>query len=370
MRRHVLAPVLLALAGSTLLAQTAGQGSAPSIWQLQESGTTAGLRGIDSVEGTVAWASGTGGTVLRTIDGGAHWQHCAIPDAGKDGATLDFRGVQAWDANTAIVMASGSGDKSRLYKTTDGCKSWKLLFKNPDSPDGFFDSFWINPAYHKGILLGDPVKNNFAVFETLDAGITWQRDDSGGLEIGSKPIAGFAASNSLIPQFGAGYMHGFVTGGQGGSFLIHKWDGKHWSRSSIPLNNGTDASGAFSVAYRVTLPPCTDCAGPFYQFAIAVGGDYTKPNDSVGTAAYSLDGGQHWTASTTPPHGYRSTVQWSQLLHAWFTAGTNGSDISHDDGKTWQPLDNGNWNALSLPFIVGPNGRIAKLNSTALPKPQ
>ena len=38
---------------------------------MQDSGTTAGLRGIDSVDGTVAWASGTEGTVLRTTDGGA-----------------------------------------------------------------------------------------------------------------------------------------------------------------------------------------------------------------------------------------------------------------------------------------------------------
>ena len=105
-----------------------------------------------------------------------------------------------------------------------------------------------------------------------------------------------------------------------------------------------------------------------WQF-VAVGGDYTKPNESAGTAAWSADGGEHWTASTTPPHGYRSTVQWSESLKLWITAGTNGSDISRDDGRTWQPLDNGDWNALSLPFIVGPNGRIARLNPKALPNP-
>jgi len=102
----------------------AAQSPPSQLWQMQESGTTAGLRGIDSVDGTVAWASGTNGTVLKTIDGGAHWTKCAIPDADKDGATLDFRGVQAWDAKTAIVMASGPGDKRRLYQTTDGCMTW------------------------------------------------------------------------------------------------------------------------------------------------------------------------------------------------------------------------------------------------------
>src|SRR5580698_649242 len=106
------------------------ESAAQQVWQMQDSGTTASLRGIDSVDGTVAWASGAEGTVLNTTDGGAHWQKCAVPDAATDGATLDFRGVQAWDASTAIVMASGPGDKSRLYKTTDGCGTWNLLLKN------------------------------------------------------------------------------------------------------------------------------------------------------------------------------------------------------------------------------------------------
>ncbi len=117
-----------------------GQSNTPAApWQMQDSGTTAGLRGIFSVDGTIVWASGTGGTVLKTLDGGAHWTACAIPDAAADGATLDFRGVQAWDATTAIVMASGPGDKSRLYKTTDGCKTWTT-----DSEDG---ARWLLDSY-------------------------------------------------------------------------------------------------------------------------------------------------------------------------------------------------------------------------------
>jgi hypothetical protein len=121
------------------------------------------------------------------------------------------------------------------------------------------------------------------------------------------------------------------------------------------LVGGNDSTGVFSVYFRSL------------KIGIIVGGDYLKPNESSGTAAWSSDSGQHWTASTTPPHGFRSAVQWSEALHAWITVGTNGSDVSCDDGKTWQPLDDGNWNALSLPFAVGPNGRIARLNPAALP---
>ena len=36
-------------------------------------------------------------------------------------------------------MSSGKGDLSRLYKTTDACKTWKLVFTNPDR-EGFWDA--------------------------------------------------------------------------------------------------------------------------------------------------------------------------------------------------------------------------------------
>src|SRR5580658_1396437 len=156
--------IAAAVASAQSSTPTSPESLPQQVWQMQDSGTTAGLRGIDSVDGTVAWASGTEGTVLKTTDGGAHWQKCAVPDLATDGATLDFRGVQAWDSATAIVMASGPGEKSRLYKTVDGCSTWTLLFKNPDSPDGFFDSFWLNAVFGHGMLLGDPVKGRFTVF--------------------------------------------------------------------------------------------------------------------------------------------------------------------------------------------------------------
>jgi Photosynthesis system II assembly factor YCF48 len=325
------------------------------VWQMQDSGTTAGLRGIDSVDGTVAWASGTGGTVLRTTDGGAHWQKCATPDADKDGATLDFRGVQAWEAQTAIVMASGPGDKSRLYKTTDGCKTWKLLYMNPDK-DGFWDALNVADQSHL-MILGDPVNGRFAIFVTEDGGTAWNKAQNKGLESQSNEGA-FAASNSSLMVNWVDGPAAFGSGGPSGARFIRECDtcdGAPWIQSQLETFPKGTSAGIFSLNYRD------------WSRLVAVGGNYTKPNDSTGTAAWSADSGVHWTASTTPPHGYRSAVQWSESLKLWITVGTNGSDISGDDGKTWQPLDEGNWNALSLPFVVGPNGRIARINSAAIP---
>ncbi len=349
---------------------------------MQDSGTQDGLRGIDAVDGSVAWASGTGGTVLRTVDGGTHWTRCATPDADKDGGTLDFRGVQAWDAQTAIVMASGPGEKSRLYKTTDGCKTWTVLFVNPDAPDGFFDSFFLmreqrtlrqNEGF--GLLLGDPVAGELSVFETRDGGAAWTKVHDPSLKIHN---GAFAASNQCIARMNA--TNDFIVGGKSrtdvlrlnysGKYWLNDGSplGREWYESTVPLASGSESSGGFAISSRVqiTYGKTHNEVVDLRLLEVAVGGDYTKPNESKGTAAWSGGGGFHWTASTTPPHGYRSAVQWSESLKAWITVGTNGSDISRDDGRTWQPLDNGNWNALSLPFVVGPQGRIARLNPAAI----
>jgi len=361
MKTVQLFPLILVLAIHAW-AQTA---SAP-VWTMQESGTTAGLRGIFSVDGAVAWASGTEGTVLRTVDGGAHWMRCATPDGDKDGATLDFRGVQAWDEKTAIVMASGPGDKSRLYKTEDGCATWKQNLSNSSST-GFWDVVqFVHSDFgfaiagpQTGVLVGDPVANRFETYAMV-LGHGWFLDSAGCESVPGE--SAFAASNSSAFVFGnLRYLQG--TGGKQGAFVLISpllssgTSSGDCKRVKVPIGSGTESSGVFSIYFR-TL-----------KAGVAVGGDYSRPEIYSATAAYSTDGGDHWTASATPPHGYRSAVQWSESLKLWITVGTNGSDISRDDGKTWQPLDNGNWNALSLPFIVGPGGRIAKLNAAALPKP-
>jgi photosystem II stability/assembly factor-like uncharacterized protein len=369
------AALLLIVASSVLLS---AQEKTSGPWVKQSSGTTAGLRGIHAVGGGVAWASGSDGTVLRTEDGGYMWQRCAMP---PNAEKLDFRGIWAWDENTAIVMSSGPGDLSRIYKTTDGCSHWTLLFTNPDK-DGFWDAMvFENRDY--GVVLGDPVSSAFSAFVTDDGGMDWEKDTDPDLRASSKGEGAFAASNSAL-AFAIRHneneaasidatLDAFGTGGPGGASIFVRTSqlvmkdvqdglgplpsfGSKWKRVPGPLTAGTASSGVFSIAFRDD------------KHAIAVGGDYEKPGLSAGTAAWTVDGGQHWTAAERPPHGYRSAVAWDSEAKAWIAAGTNGSDISYDDGKTWTSLDDGNWNALSLPWVVGPQGRIAKLDSGKLLK--
>jgi hypothetical protein len=118
-----------------------------------------------------------------------------------------------------------------------------------------------------------------------------------------------------------------------------------------------------------------------------VGGDYKKPE--VGSAVFVRHSFPFYKglftsrviAAATPPHGFRSAVAYSPDTKTWITVGPNGTDISTDDGRNWralrpnpslnEPADaDRDWNALSLPFVVGPHGRIGKLRPDALTQPK
>ena len=354
-------------------------------WQLQNSHTTASLRGIHSIGNGVAWASGTDGTVLRTVDQGKTWQPCTIP---PEAEKLDFRGIQAFNANTAIVMSSGKGDLSRLYKTTDACQTWKLIFTNPDA-EGFWDALSFEDFNERmpnhvraGVLVGDPVRGRFVIFESLDEGKTWRPFD-GKHDRAKQDESLFAASNTAAIAVGDAGNLAFVTGGRRGSFfyrenpsglVLDQWmTGASLSKYTLPFLNSTSSAGAFSISKR-RIDDVT------FEFMV-VGGDYSKPNDP-GFAAFLpertfsfFSEHQRIEPAQTSPHGYRSSVAYDLSHKAWITVGPNGTDISKDDGRNWQALHPGatgipdedqNWNAVSLPFVVGPKGRIGLLRPEVL----
>jgi len=89
------------------------------IWTEQESQTTASLRGLSVVNAATAWASGSGGTVLRTTDKGNTWQ--TIPVTGFE--NLDFRDVHAFSGTNAIILSAGS--PAVILKTADGGTTWR-----------------------------------------------------------------------------------------------------------------------------------------------------------------------------------------------------------------------------------------------------
>ncbi len=304
-----------------LLATAAAQ-SRPRI---QFSHTTESLRGVSAVSRRVAWASGTHGTYLRTVDGGEVWTPAQVPEANS----LDFRAVVAFSADEAFLMSAGPGDQSRIYHTLDGGQHWNLQFTNTN-PKGFFDSmaFW-DPKH--GIVLGDPIPDETGKlkFELLmtDDGQTWHPIPPSQLPEAIEGEGAFAASNTCIAtvrtswtstasipveerRFSAASEHEkegasapapdpniwFATGGKVARVFHSPDRGKTWQVFDTPIIHGPDSAGIFSIAFRDA------------QHGVIAGGDYKHPRDDGPNLAFTNNGGQTWTLSDIHPQAYFSAV--------------------------------------------------------------
>jgi len=301
---------------------------------MQTSGVNVRLRGVSAVNERVAWASGAGATVLRTVDGGAMWQKLNVTDE-----ALDFRDVDAIDASTAYVLSIGNGPSSRIYKTTDAGKTWQLQFKNDDQK-AFLDamSFW--DADH-GIAFGDSVDLQFYILTTDNGGRTWSRVSTGNLPPALGNEGAFAASGTNIAIFGK--THAWIgTGAAAKSRVLRTSDrGRTWQVADTPLASGGSA-GIFSIAFRDA------------QHGVIAGGDYKKEQEAVDNLAVTSDGGITWKL-VKGLSGFRSVVAYMPGTKTLIALGPSGGDYSLDDGKTWTPIAGPGFDTFS--FVPGkPSG--------------
>lgn len=284
-------------------------------WTEQTSGVTTRLRGVSAVNDRVAWASGSGATVVRTTDGGATWRRLTVPGAEK----LDFRDIDAVSADTAYVLSIGAGESSRIYKTTDGGTIWTLQFAN-GNPKAFFDAMAFADATH-GIAFSDSVDGQLVIFRTVD-GATWDRVPAAGLPPALDNEGAFAASGTNVAMMGRDHVW---IGTSVGRVLRSTDAGRTWSAATTSIATGSSA-GIFSIAFRDT------------DHGIVVGGDYRKESEAVDNAAITSDGGKTWTA-VKGLSGFRSVVTYlTGAANTLIAVGPQGADVSTNDGRTWSPL--------------------------------
>jgi len=320
--------------------------TATAQWQKQSVGTKASLRGLSVVNEKIIWASGTGGTFLKTIDAGKSWTVGKVPVAEK----LDFRDVEAFDADTAYLLSIGEGESSRIYKTVDGGKNWKLQFQNKN-PKAFFDAlaFW---DAKNGIAMSDPVNGKYLLLKTED-GETWKILDDEKMPNAKEGEAAFAASGTCLITNGKTDAY-LVSGGNNARVFRSHNRALDWFVSDTPIVNGTSGSGIFSIAMIDKMR------------GVIVGGNYEKPDEFTNNLAFTNDAGKTWNLAKGL-NGYRSGVAYIDKKTI-LAVGSSGSDLSIDGGKTWKNLDKDNYNAVQAKgknavWAVGANGLVAKFLS-------
>ncbi len=316
-------------------------------WVVRGSGTTASLRGLHVVDADVAWASGSGGTFLRTLDGGETWTFGTVPGA----EDRDFRDLHAWDRDRALLLSAGL--PAQIYRTDDGGRSWRLTYEN-QTPGVFFNavSFWDD--LH-GIAVGDPIDGRFLLIRTDDGGSSWSE-----LPLESRPpaLAGeanFAASGTCLTVRGENTVW-FATGGPAARVFRSTDSATSWTVAETPIRSGQSSQGVFSLYFADK------------RRGVAVGGDYLDEPNSTATAAVTVDGGATWTTAETLPSGFRECVVAvsDATPRVLIAVGPSGTDLSEDGGLTWRPIAEGRFHAAGFSsdgatgFAIGMDGLVGR----------
>lgn len=333
--RLVLLPALLALLATAAVVTPAAAAGGPSYsWQRLSTGTAERFRGLAAVNGRIAWLAGTNATVLRTTDGGASWQNVSPPARQVTGSAglVQFRDIEAWDAQNAVALAIGEGTDSRVLVTTNGGRTWRVAFTN-HAPKAFYDCMAFFDRKH-GLAVSDPVHGKFRLISTSDGGASWTVLPNAGMPRALAGEFGFAASGTCLITSGSQDAW-IASGGGAASRVYHSSDrGLHWSVTSTPVASGA-SSGIFSLAVR---------AG---HRLVAVGGDFLAPDQAVNSAAFSRDAGASWRLSTAMPGGYRSGAAWvAHTPSTVLAVGPTGSDVSRDGGRTWTGFDSASYDTV------------------------
>jgi photosystem II stability/assembly factor-like uncharacterized protein len=323
------------------------------MWTVETKGIDTNLRGIAAVTGhdaqgnaaPVVWACGSKGVVLKSTNGGADWTLLHV----SGGESLDFRGVQAFDAMTAYIISIGDGENSRVYKTTDGGANWTLQYS--DRRKEFFLDDIVCISEKHCFVAGDRIEGKLLLASTED-GEHWKELPRDKMPEALEGEGAFAASSTTLAIYDKKDIY-IGTGGPAAR-VFHSPDlGTTWTAVNTPILSGQASFGIFSIMRTGDT-------------VVAVGGDYKSLARNDLASAYSTDRGATWKVSAQQPSGFRSAVA---LLDGatLLAAGPSGEDVSHDNGVHWSHTDDLKMNALVVldkdhAWAAGEKGTIARLS--------
>jgi photosystem II stability/assembly factor-like uncharacterized protein len=309
----------------------------------------ASFRGICAVDGSTVWVSGSRGSVYFTLDGGKNWQKVMVPK----GDSLDFRDIEVISPGVIVLMSSGAGKYSRIYKSNDNGKTWEIVYQN-SYPDGFLDSieFWNEK---NGIAIGDPVNKKFDILLTTDGGNSWREPPGKNIPDAFPGEAQFAASGTCISVLGNNEAW-IATGGTKARILKTTNKGFDWKVYKTPILQGQSSTGIFSIHFSNK------------NNGVIVGGNYLEENDKDSTSAFSVDGGRTWKLNSSGNLPYQSSVKSIKINNRTYFISTGPAGTFYTGNlKNWQLAEKTGFHCISVSekdqtiWLAGSSGRVARL---------
>lgn len=210
-------------------------------WTAVESSTDAYFRSLSVVDNHTIWVGGSQGIIGRSVNGGKSWRFISVPDF----QNLEFRALYAFDS--LIAVAANAGTPACILRTVDGGHHWNIVYKN-EHPQAFIDGmdFWNN---NEGMVYGDGIENSMLLVQTLDAGLTWREIPKQNRPVLAEGEASFAASGTGIRCLNSKYIF-ITTGGNLSRLWISSDKGQHWVVENPPVIHGRQMTGIFSTAFQ------------------------------------------------------------------------------------------------------------------------
>ncbi|EOA83659.1 hypothetical protein ACJQWK_00096 [Exserohilum turcicum] len=318
--------------------------------------------GMSAINKDVVWLSGTHGTIIRTTDGGAHWEDVPSPVNASEKYSVTFKAIHAFSDKFAVVLADGAGSHSRIFLTGNAGERWRQTFTNNEQAANYqcmgFGS--TDGRRAMGVAASGPVNGRLRLIQTIDAGETWTPVSQAKFPL-TEPDEKLLPVSSCVTVSPYGV---YVATADTKSGRTHSTVNDNlalgWQATSANLTAGV-AGGASNVAFHANG-----------LNAVVVGGPISFSSSNSTLASWAALGGDYWYRSTGAQGTFLSSASWAPLRSQVAVAvGPDGSVITHDSGKTWEALGKESFTRVScndqdMCWAAGEGGVVGKLDLSVL----